>query len=53
MAQASASFTEGKKLVYAEVQPIEELMDASYAYVLDFAGAAHGYAGLAERAGQI
>lgn len=36
--QASASFTEGKKLVYAEVQPIEELMDASYAYVLDFAG---------------
>lgn len=53
VAQASASFTEGKKLVYAEVQPIEELMDASYAYVLDFAGAAHGYAGLAERAGQI
>lgn len=38
VAQASASFTEGKKLVYAEVQPIEELMDASYAYVLDFAG---------------
>lgn len=36
--QASASFTEGKKLVYAEVQPIEELMDAHYAYVLDFAG---------------
>lgn len=36
--QASASFTEGKKLVYAEVQPIEELLDASYAYVLDFAG---------------
>lgn len=38
VAQASASFTEGKKLVYAEVQPIEELMDTSYAYVLDFAG---------------
>lgn len=38
VAKASASFTEGKKLVYAEVQPIEELMDASYAYVLDFAG---------------
>lgn len=38
VAQASASFTEGKKLVYAEVQPIEELMDAHYAYVLDFAG---------------
>lgn len=36
--QAAASFTEGKKLVYAEVQPIEELTDAHYAYVLDFAG---------------
>ena len=36
--QASASFTEGKKLVYAEVQPIEELTDMHYAYVLDFAG---------------
>lgn len=36
--QASVSFTEGKKLVYAEVQPIEELTDTHYAYVLDFAG---------------